>query len=310
MAQRHLCMYGRTYSISSADMNQLTALLFKNLHMLPQAYHRAMISGSPSLPTASVLSLNGLPPEIILILFYELLDSKEGLLSLVTASKYFHSCFQDSQFALFRRKVNHLLDSGPEFCDMVIRLGSLRSRKPWSMEPDEIIKSLYKYGLTIVPGVNISWDERSGLRKQRIIAIADPSKQVSPSMYSGIMAWISAELPFAITRKGLYRPRTSPLSGLQQAMALSQARSEIPGVPRMSIPMAHHPYDTLYIYEQGSDAKRVDVYLAEFEIALYWYRKHFDVPWTETEDRLLGMDNYIPCCWMGYECPRIPRIAR
>ncbi|OIW32036.1 hypothetical protein CONLIGDRAFT_641794 [Coniochaeta ligniaria NRRL 30616] len=199
--------------------------------------------------------LDGLPPEIILDIFYELLDSTgsvRGLCPLTATSKHFYSCFKDSEFAIFRRAINILLKGDLNFCDFLIKAGVLRSIKPWPTSPAMVNEAL----MPLITGCclfDITGKGQGFTEAER--------SQINCSMYRGILYWVASavryhEFCLVWSRSDDTRFLRHAPSSDNTGRAVSTARMKV-GLPAISEPLARHPFDCLRIVEQAHTNIRV-----------------------------------------------------
>jgi hypothetical protein len=247
------------------------------------------LSLSPKKPTARFHSL---PPELILQIFYHLVDSSSSIRdvsSLATASKYLHSCLTDSLPAILCRAIKPFILVGPGLCDLVIKVGIPRSVKRWPTDVSEIKKSLTPFQVlpprlySRYPGPKVDW--RSFLQ---------------PSMLAGIVTWVrSGASKFDVHEYDIRR-----------------ARDRIQGLPKsskLSMSLARHPYDCMYFVDSDdtdieSEDIRAFAYCVNLDLQLAVYEDHLDEPWTDTEEGLFGTEEYVQCCLLE-DCPRRSRAA-
>lgn len=232
-----------------------------------------------------------MPVEVILEIFESAAssDSSRDLYALATSSKHLYRVFKEHEFAIFRRSIMHLLrlDTHPDdiaepVMDYFIKLGMLRSIKPWPTDIVAIQRAL------------------------RQIAESDrPTKSTfQPSECGGILAWIREsathhphwrvhdnELP--ITNNHLQRSRYARNHGLTQ--------------PRPGDDQIKHPFDRIYPLgiqrSEPDEDGRLVYWCYQFYRAMEDYKRHADVPVSRKEKALVRTANYVPCCTLE-RCPR------
>lgn len=256
-----------------------------------------------------LLKLDGLPRELILMIFRELFDCCDSAADplravhpLATTSKYFYSCYKENEFAIFRRGINNSLeeslsnsaiDMTPAFCDLVIRVGLLRSAKPWPTCPEKIQNAL--------DFVDIARSD-AYTRTRKGFTSAEHN-QFKPLIYRDILAWVRVQL--FVTRDQQSKPR---IDFARRAIKRSQHSPGMPYIPLRTI----HPCDAKFPHEPRSRhlskvtkprSKAHSVYLIQLNMEWGKYNRHYKEPWTEAETQFLASRQYIPCCQMDL-CPR------
>jgi hypothetical protein len=229
---------------------------------------------SPPLPA---VTLDELPPEIILKIFYKVSHrarSSCNVYSLATTSRYMYSVFKGNELVILRNIIFENVYS-PDikiFADMVIRMGYLRTLKPWPVDPADLY---------------------------RLLSEPIDLTQIPRQKYGAILKFARTTL-----RRTAFEPHKKAFAEWWSDRYDQSVDHQLPAPTTWAM---FHPYD-LFAYpftlrdRMNSELKPWHfAHILTVGLEKYW--RHVNTPMPEAERALVGTEGYVPCCMVD-SCPR------
>lgn len=272
---------------------------------------------SSALGTAS---LNKMPAEIILQIFYQLchlinngqghvwncterVTSMAQLNQIAITSKHLNRYFKESEYAIFRRLAGWSApdeQGTPGTVDFLIKIGSLRTMPNRPTDPDDIRRLLQA----------VNRDDKDSRSLGTANFTPEVRIELDPRQYDDVLDWL-------VSRYRRYKPWCWHVEygrDTDRTFARGQSRGLV--VPPATL--IEHPFEFLCPFfmcgtVEAPTSERATYYINKVLKDLEKYTKHVNEPWTDDETKYFdwdatsgGRDEQIrPCCF-AKDCPRGP----